>query len=110
MPEYDLAIFDYEDIFVDSERIASQVFAKILNEERGLSLNLTDMFETFVVHSVAQCIQIIEIMPGTKPSSGLEKRYKNGINPALQETITAVEGMEKTLSEITIPCCVASSG
>jgi len=108
--DFDLIIFDCDGVLVDSERIANQVFAKILNEECGLSLDLADMFDTFVGHSCAQCMQIIESMTGTRPPSGLEKRYKNDINLALHESITAVEGIEIALSEITIPCCVASSG
>ncbi|RLD06303.1 MAG: hypothetical protein DRI65_07055 [Chloroflexota bacterium] len=110
MPGFDLIIFDCDGVLVDSERIANQVFAKILNEECGLSFDQEDMFDTFVGHSSAQCMQIIELMLGTKPPSGLEQRYKNDINLALQESITAVDGIEKALSEITLPCCVASSG
>jgi beta-phosphoglucomutase-like phosphatase (HAD superfamily) len=40
MPGFDLFIFDCDGVLVDSERIANQVFAKILNEECGLSLDL----------------------------------------------------------------------
>lgn len=110
MPNFDLIIFDCDGILVDSERIANAVFAKVLNEECGFSLSLEDMFETFVGHSSQQCMDIIEQMLGHAPPPSLEARYHADINAALQKSVTAVNGIEKALAEISIPYCVASSG
>jgi HAD superfamily hydrolase (TIGR01509 family) len=49
-------------------------------------------------------------MTGEKPPSGLEARYQNDINKALQESVTAITGIEKALAELSIPYCVASGG
>lgn len=110
MGKFELIIFDCDGVLVDSERVANEVFAKILKEECGLSFSLDDMFETFVGHSSKQCMKVIEEMLGSKPPSGLEARYKNDINRALKESVTAVNGIEQALAEISIPYCVASSG
>lgn len=110
MNKFELIIFDCDGVLVDSEKIANEVFAKILNEECGFSLSLDDMFQTFVGHSSSQCMDIIEKMLGKKPPTHLEQRYKEKINQTLSTSVTAVRGIEKVLNEISIPFCVASSG
>ncbi|MBX2847463.1 MAG: HAD family hydrolase [Acidiferrobacterales bacterium] len=107
---FELLIFDCDGVLFDSERIANQVFANILNEECGFSLGLEDMFRTFVGHSSSQCMQIIEDMLGETPPAHLEQRYKQEINRALALSVTSVKGIESVLDEISIPFCVASSG
>ena len=110
MNGFELIIFDCDGVLVDSERIANEVFARILNEECGLSLTLEDMFSTFVGHSSSQCMQIIEDMLGHAPPDNLENRYKSEINETLARDVTAVQEIEQALDEISIPMCVASSG
>jgi len=107
---FDLVIFDCDGVLVDSERISNEVFAKVLHEECGFSLNLDDMFEIFVGHSAEQCLRIIEQMLGAKPPAALEARYNDDINAALEESVTAVAGIEQALAEIALPYCVASGG
>ena len=110
MSNFELVIFDCDGVLVDSERIANEVFAEILNEECGFSLSLNDMFQTFVGHSSSQCMAIIEEMLGEIPPPHLEKRYKDEINHALSTSVTAVSGIENAIAEISLPFCVASSG
>ena len=110
MAELELVIFDCDGVLVDSERIANEVFANILNEECGFSLSLQDMFDTFIGRSGAQCMEIIERMYGREPPAGLAQRYENEINATLSESVVAVEGVAQVLAEIHLPCCVASSG
>ena len=110
MNNFDLIIFDCDGVLVDSERIANEAFANLLNDEFGFSLSLDDMFEIFVGHSSRQCIEIIEGMLGKKPPGDLEERYKNEINLALNSSVTRVNGIGKAISDITIPYCVASGG
>jgi beta-phosphoglucomutase-like phosphatase (HAD superfamily) len=110
MRNFDLIIFDCDGVLVDSERIANEAFASLLNHEFGFSLSLDDMFETFVGHSSSQCIGIVEEMLGKKPPDNLEERYKNEINLALGSSVTRVDGIGKAISDITIPYCVASGG
>lgn len=110
MRNFDLIIFDCDGVLVDSERIANEVFAEILNRECGLSLTLTDMFNIFVGNSSQQCMNILREMLGREPPAGLEDHYKNEINSALGARVTAVEGIEFVLQSLTVPFCVASSG
>lgn len=110
MNGFELIIFDCDGVLVDSERIANEVFARVLNEECGLSLTLEDMFNTFVGHSSSQCMRIIKDMLGHAPPGNLENRYKFEINETLSRDVTAVQKIEQALDEISIPICVASSG
>ncbi|NNC67573.1 MAG: HAD family hydrolase [Gammaproteobacteria bacterium] len=110
MRNFELIIFDCDGVLVDSERITAEVFSKVLNEECGLSLSLDVLLETFMGQSSQKCLTIIEKMIGQKPPLGLEARYQNEINNALQESVTAITGIEKALAELSIPYCVASGG
>lgn len=110
MSNFELVIFDCDGVLVDSERIANEVFANVLNEECGFTLSLDDMFQTFVGHSSSQCMAIIEEMLGEEPPPHLERRYKDEINHALAMSVTAIPGIEKAIAEISMPFCVASSG
>ena len=110
MNKFELIIFDCDGVLVDSERITTEVFAKVLEEECGLSLSLGELLETFMGQTSQQCLKIIEQMMGSKPPPGLEARYQNEIGQALKESVTAVSGVEQVLSEISIPYCVASGG
>ncbi|MBV1879082.1 MAG: HAD family hydrolase [Pseudomonadales bacterium] len=110
MNKFELVIFDCDGVLVDSERIANEVFAKVLNEVCGLSLSLEDMFQHFVGHSSSQCMKIVEQMLGEKPPSDLELTYQNKITTALKKSLMPVNGIASVLSEISIPYCVASSG
>ena len=115
MNQFELIIFDcdgvlVDGVLVDSERIANEVFARILNEECGFSLSLDDMFQTFVGHSSSQCMNIIKDMLGKSPPPYLEQRYQKEINHGLSTSVVAIAGVENVLNTLTIPFCVASSG
>jgi HAD superfamily hydrolase (TIGR01509 family) len=97
-------------VLVDSERLANEVFAVILREVCGLEFSLEEMFDTFVGHSKAQCLEKIETLTGRPPPDELERRYREDINQALASSVRAIEGIEAVLEELKIPYCVASSG
>ncbi len=95
MHRFELVIFDCDGVLVDSERIANEIFAALLNEVCGFALTLDDMFRIFVGHSSRQCMEIIEEMLGRAPPPSLERRYKEEINHALANSVKAVDGIEK---------------
>lgn len=110
LSNFELLIFDCDGVLVDSERIANEVFAEILNRECGLALTLSDMFDIFVGHSSEQCMDILRVMLGREPPDGIEDHYKNEINAALASRVVAVEGIDLVIESLTVPICVASSG
>ena len=108
--KFELIIFDCDGVLVNSERITAEVFSTVLEKECGLSLSLDVLLETFMGQSSQKCLITIEEMLGHKPPSGLEGRYQKAIANALQESVTAIRGVENALAEISIPYCVASGG
>lgn len=107
---FDLVIFDCDGVLVDSERVANEVFARVLDEVCGLQFTLDDMFDTFVGHSRLQCLQKVEAMIGEPPPVELDLRYQRDINDALERTVQAIDGIETVLQAVGLPYCVASSG
>ena len=107
---FDLVIFDCDGVLVDSERVANEVFARILDEVCGLRFTLEQMFDIFVGHSRLQCLDKIEAMTGNPPPPDLDRRYQEDINQALASSVEAVPGIERVLESASLPYCVASSG
>ena len=107
---FDLIIFDCDGVLVNSERVANEVFARVLEEVCGLQFTLEDMFDTFVGHSRDQCLQKIEAIIGEPPPPELDQRYQRDINQALAETVATIDGIETVLEQMALPYCVASSG
>ena len=68
------------------------------------------MFDTFVGHSRLQCLQKIEALIGEPPPDELDRRYQQDINQALAQSVVAIDGIETVLEQLSLPCCVASSG
>lgn len=95
---------------MDSERIANEVFASILEESCGLTLNQTTMFELFVGRSAKQCIETVTDLLGHPPAADIQDRYEQEINTALRTSVTAVEGIREVLEGLQLPYCVASGG
>ena len=110
MNYFELIIFDCDGVLVDSERIATKVFSKVLEEECGLSLSQEYLLETFMGQSSEQCIAILENLLGYKPPLSLTERYQREIQEALKNSVSAIDGVEENLNKIPIPYCVASAG
>ncbi len=110
MNKFELVIFDCDGVLVNSERITTEVFAKVLEEECGLAPGFDVLVEKFMGQSSQKCLAIIEDMLGHKPPADLQVRYQSEIKKALQESVTSMHGIEEVLSEIAIPYCVASGG
>ena len=78
---FDLVIFDCDGVLVDSERLANEVFARVLEEVCGLEFTLEDMFDTFVGHSRLQCLQKIEDIIGEPAPAGPGRAFP-GLSPS----------------------------
>lgn len=107
---FDLVIFDCDGVLVDSERLANEVFAAVLEEVCGLEFTLEDMFDTFVGHSRLQCLEKIGAILGEPPPDELDRRYQQDINQALAQSVEAIRGIDSVLEQLALPACVASSG
>jgi HAD superfamily hydrolase (TIGR01509 family) len=109
MRQFELVIFDCDGVLVDSEQITNRVFAQMLNE-LGLAVTLKDMFERFVGHSMADCLEIITGPLGRKPPDGFAEEYRIRRDAALKAELKAIPGIVEALDKIKLPYCVASAG
>ncbi|MCU0760646.1 MAG: HAD family hydrolase [Steroidobacteraceae bacterium] len=110
-PRFELAIFDCDGVLVDSERIANEVFAAKLREF-GLDVTLEDMFERFVGHSMAHCMQLVAGLLGRPPPADFLDDLQRRTFDAFRRELEPVEGVVAALDAIAprLATCVASSG
>lgn len=104
----DLVIFDCDGVLVDSERLAVRVEARLLSE-LGWSLTEADVLDRFVGRSDAYMLGEIEAALG-RPVPDWQNRYEQRLHSAFRAELTAVEGIETALDQLTVATCVASSG
>jgi len=111
--KFDLIIFDCDGVLVDSERITTIAFSKVLQEQCGLSIKFDDLLEIFMGQPSHNCLHIIEQMLGYKPPPDLESHYQQAVTNALNISVKAIKGIDKainTLIENSMLYCVASAG
>jgi HAD superfamily hydrolase (TIGR01509 family) len=96
-------------VLVDSEVIVNRVFADMLNE-LGVGVTLEYMFEHFVGHSMVHCMTLVRELLGREPPPDFESTHRERTRAALSVGLTPVPGIVETLSRLTVPFCVASSG
>jgi HAD superfamily hydrolase (TIGR01509 family) len=106
---FDLVIFDCDGVLVDSELIANRVFAEML-VELGLSVTIDDMFERFVGHSMAYCLDLVRGMLGRPVPPGFVDALRERTARAFVEELQPVPGIHDALDALTCASCVASSG
>jgi HAD superfamily hydrolase (TIGR01509 family) len=109
MTRFELVIFDCDGVLVDSETIANRVFCRMLNE-LGVEVTLSDMFDRFVGHSMAYCMEQVTQLLDQPPPTGFEERYWQQLRRALTTELQAIPGVAAALDRIRLPICVASSG
>lgn len=109
MKKFELIIFDCDGVLVDSERITNQVFVSMLRD-LGLNVTLEDMFEQFVGHSMAQCLEKIAQMLGQAVPPDFVASYRSRTKAALEAELLPIPGIQSALMRVQLPYCVASNG
>ncbi|MBC7984546.1 MAG: HAD family hydrolase [Candidatus Obscuribacterales bacterium] len=109
MKSLELIIFDCDGVLVDSERITNQILATMLNE-LGIPVTMEYMFEHFVGRSMAQDMELINVLLGAPPPSDFVENFRRRTGAALAASLKPVAGIEFVLDQIDLPYCVASSG
>jgi HAD superfamily hydrolase (TIGR01509 family) len=104
-----LVIFDCDGVLVDSEPIANRVFAQAL-AELGLHLSETQMFDYFIGRSMAYCLTVVERLLGRSAPENFLDDLQARTFAAFAKELRPMPHIEQALDEITVPCCVASSG
>ncbi len=103
-----LVIFDCDGVLVDSEPIAVRIDRAILRDV-GLHLSENEVIERFVGRSPRVMLEAIEAHLGHALPQTWDERYGHLYWDAFEAELTAVDGIEAALAQISLPSCVASS-
>lgn len=106
---FELVIFDCDGVLVDSERLSNQIFADMLGEI-GIPVTLYYMYDNFMGHSMAHCLELVAVLLGRRPESGFAEAYRQRVRQAFEAELKAVPGIADALDNLGLPFCVASSG
>lgn len=104
-----LVIFDCDGVLVDSERIAVRVNIA-LGAELGWPLTEAEVIERFIGRSSMSIGEQIAARLGQSVAAIWADRFDLAHREAVDAGLTAVDGINDALDEITQLTCVASSG
>jgi HAD superfamily hydrolase (TIGR01509 family) len=104
----ELIIFDCDGVLVDSEPIVNQVFLEELNKV-GIPISLDELFKNYVGRSLDQCLQLIHLRYGILLGNDFLKQYNALRDLALESRIKAIDGVDRLISQLRLPHCVASN-
>ncbi|MFD5319425.1 HAD family hydrolase [Streptomyces sp. NPDC127098] len=107
-PPVELVIFDCDGVLVDSERIAVKVDAVIM-ADLGCTFSEEEIIERFVGSPTEVYTAAVEERLGRPLEKGWLRQYEHLYLAAFEAELTAVDGVEEALNDLTIPVCVASN-
>lgn len=105
---FDLVIFDCDGVLVDSENLAIEALLDVISEA-GLKLDFDEAHERFLGRSLAAiCEVLVSDYHLTLTPDALDL-MRQRLYAAFRKELEPIAGIAKTLDELAIPFCVASS-
>jgi HAD superfamily hydrolase (TIGR01509 family) len=103
-----LVIFDCDGVLVDSEVIASRVFAACL-AQAGFAISIEEAMAFGVGKSAVTLSAAVEQAFGRPLPAGFIEGMRARIIAAFTDELRAVEGIDRLLAALKLPRCVASN-
>lgn len=104
-----LVIFDCDGVLVDSEMIASEIFAAHLTAH-GYPLTPEESRERFTGWSLRSAKTFVEQALGRPLPDDFLQALAVKDRAAMSEALQPIAGIHETVARLTVPACVASSG
>jgi len=104
-----LVIFDCDGVLVDSEKLANNVLAKMLNNY-GHQVSGDESESRFRGMKLAKCLEILEHETGIELPDSFEIDLRQRMSSVFQDQLQPVAGARRLVESMRIPFCVASSG
>ncbi len=105
----DLVIFDCDGVLVDSEMIASRIFAQHLTEH-GYPLTAEESRERFTGWSLRSAKAFVEKALGRPLPDDFLETLAAKDRAAMTGTLQPIAGIHEAVAKLAVPSCVASSG
>lgn len=106
--EPELIIFDCDGVLVDSEFLAAQVESQLLTET-GYPIEPEEIAERFAGLTWTDILLQVERESGLPISASLIDASRDLLNKRLREELQVIDGVEKAVSALRYPKCIASN-
>ena len=105
---FDLVIFDCDGVLVNSENLAFDALLSVISDA-GLTLDFEEAYERFLGRSLAAiCDILVSDYHLTLTPDALDL-MRERLYAAFRQELEPIAGIARTLRELAIPFCVASS-
>lgn len=102
-------IFDCDGTLVDSERLANAALVECV-APFGLRMSVEDAVRAYLGGTMADCVADLECRLGRKLPESFVPEVRKRTAEAFRANLEAIEGAFDVLTNLRLPCCVASSG
>lgn len=102
-------IFDCDNVLVDTETIFVSVLMDMASNY-GVEMDADEALKLFAGRKIGATIEVLENLCGQQFPSNFEASFRAKLYDEFRLGVSPVEGVEKLLSTLQLPYCVASSG